>query len=101
MKTINNKITEIVIKTDEKGAPIFASFGDLLLLTINVAPQQGFSISDIRERLTISNKIDLAKDGVIELTTQELTLIKTSFDGFKWSTVHKNLVELSDILNSL
>jgi hypothetical protein len=101
MKTIKNKITEIVLKLDEKGNPIFASFGDLLLLTINMAPQQGFSIIDIRERLLLAEKIELGKEGVIEITNSEATLLKSSFDSFKWVQIHKDLVELSDILNSL
>jgi len=112
MKPILNKITEIIIKTEEKivveGGPIeivpvFATFGDLLLLTINIAPEQGFSITDIRLRLKIANAIEQSNnnDNKIFIDNTELPILKSSFDAFKWRVIHKDIVELSDILNSL
>jgi len=101
MKTLTNKTTQIVLKNDEQGKPVFATYGDLLLITINMAPEQGFSIADIRERIKIANAIDEGKDGEIKFNESESVLLKTSFDKFKWAHVHKDLVELSDNLNSL
>jgi len=101
MKTLTNKTTQIVLKNDEQGKPVFATYGDLLLITINMAPEQGFSIADIRERLKIASAIEESKDGEIKLNESESALLKASFDKFKWAQIHKDLVELSDKLNSL
>lgn len=100
MKIIPNKSTEIVLKLDKEGKPVIAKYGDLLLLTINMAPEQGFSITDIRSRLKIADAINSA-NGEIKVEDAELAILKTSFDKFKWTQVHKDLVELSDTLNSL
>lgn len=101
MKTITNKTTQIAIRVDEKGIPVFATYGDLLLITINMAPEQGFSITDIRGRLKIAAAIESGKDSDMSFEDTEIIVLKTAFDKFKWATVHKDLVDLSDILNSL
>lgn len=110
MKTISNKTTEIILRTEQKIVvegepsqivPVFATFGDLLLMTINVAPEQGFSITDIKARLKLANAIEAGKEGSIIIGDTELPILKSSFDAFKWRVIHKDIVELSDILTSL
>jgi|ERR1035437_1210835 hypothetical protein len=101
MKTITNKQTQIATRLDSTGAPVFATYGDLLLITINMAPEQGFSITDIRTRLKIAGEIESGKGGDMSFEDSEITVLKIAFDKFKWTAVHQDLVDLSDILNTL
>lgn len=115
MKTISNKVTKIILRTEQKivveNGPVetvhvFATFGDLLLLTINMAPQQGFSITDIKARLKLADAIEKGKGdgttlGDIIIEDTELPILKSSFDAFKWTVIHKDIVELSDLITSL
>ena len=76
MKLMLNKVTEIILRTEQKIVvegepsqivPVFATFGDLLLMTINVAPEQGFSITDIKARLKLANAIEAGKGDNVKI----------------------------------
>lgn len=101
MKTISNKTTEIMDGTKD---PIIAfTHAGLLKVVINNPPQGGFSISEMRDRLRIWGFLDTAdlEKADITLEDADFTILKSRFDEFKWAQAHKDVIALSDHLDSL
>lgn len=100
MKTIENKTTSLVLKADDKGQPVFATYADLVSIVINFPVQGGFTITQIKQRLTILAACEVVGE-VILLEDIDLTLVRTLVTEFKWTQVNKDIVNFNDDLNNI
>lgn len=101
MKRFINKATDVVLKFDEKGNPVKALLSDLILLSINQAPQEGFNVSEMRKRLAVAESIDVKALEEIHLSKESLDLVKKCFGEYGFGILSKEIVEIEDMLNSL
>ncbi len=89
MKSITNKTTEI------KNGEVFLDYADLLKAILNVTPQGGISVQDMKMRLKLHDVIDKS-NGTIEFEDSDYNYLKPLLANMKWGISHKNIVEFSD-----
>lgn len=68
------------------------TYAKLFQVALNAPTGQGFSMSDMAERLPILGKLKSAEpDDEIELTAEELTLLNRVYQAHKWGIVHEDI----------
>ena len=101
MAKIENKQTELATSFEKDGTPKFGGYFDLIKLCINFS-EKGFSIAEIKERLDLVEAMEKGKTkGFATVETEALRTIKESVKSFKWSGVHKDVVEFGDYIEKL
>lgn len=96
MKTVENKITNMNIKENDEMKQL--SYGDLIKVLINTPKKDGYSIDEIRQRLKI---IDQINSNNFNFEDSDFILIKNLVNNFKWGTMHIDIVEFANHINSL
>ena len=100
MKTIENKVTEIISGTPDQ--PKMMTYVDLCKLIINQPSQEGFTVEQIRQRLTIFGVLTVTENPEkVEIEVKDFTALKEVINKFKWAQVHKDIVAFVDYINSL
>lgn len=99
MKAITNKETTIVTKEGDSERKM--TYLDLLKLIMNQPPANGYTISEMRQRLKIFAELVEDKKNKINLEDADFTVVKKCVLEFKWAQPHKDIVEFVDHLESL
>lgn len=95
MKKLENKTTEI--QRDENSKTTYADF---CKVCINVMPQGGLDVIQMKTRLDIVTALDSA-NGSIELTTEQVDTLKECVKDMRWAIMHKDLVEFIEAVEKL
>lgn len=101
MIKIENKQTELFITQNEDGTPKFAGIIDLINTCLKRNPPTGLGIEEMRQRFKILDIIDAAKDSDIEVTAEQLKIIKEAIKAFKWAQSHKDVIMFGDYIEEL
>lgn len=97
MKTIENKTTTIVEGTPAKAL----AYVDLLKLIMNVPPKEGYTISEMKQRLDIYAALVPDENNQIKLEDALFEVVKACVNSFKWGAVSKDIVDFVEYLNTL
>lgn len=113
MTQFENKVTEIKVsddtKTPEVGQPVpmrNITYAELAINCLNNQPEGGWSVSEMRDRMNIEEKLTAEKSNpgaIIELEDAELKKLQEcelAIDG-KWLWKEKDIVIFSDYVRSL
>jgi len=106
MKTFINKSTEITMALPPKvegGEPETSVmlFADLAKMSLNTAPQGGWTTDEMRTRINITDKLeDLKVDVKVKLEDAEFEKI-LECSKIKWNFMHKDIVAYEDHLLEL
>lgn len=101
MAKIENKQTELAMSFDKDNNPKLGGYFDLIKICINFS-EKGFSISDIKERLDLVESMEKGKaKGFITIETEKIRMIKEAVKNFKWTGVHKDVVDFGDYIEKL
>lgn len=95
MKTLTNKETEITNIDESK-----MTYADLSKICINVMPQGGLDVTEMKARLKVTDKLDKS-NGKIELEDAEAETLKACVKSMKWTTMHKDLVSFIEEVEKL
>lgn len=99
MKVITNKKTSILSSLEGEVKPM--SYVDLLKMIMNFPPSNGYSISEMRQRLKIYSQLESSKDNTISLEDADFEVVKACVIEFRWTQAHKEIVEFVDHIESL
>lgn len=97
MKTIINKLTSLS-NGKEEGT---LSYNDFLKTIMNIAPKDGYTISEMRQRLKIYAELEPDSNNNINLEDIDFVVVKTCVQAFKWGIANKEVVEFVDHIESL
>jgi len=109
MTKFENKATDIKLSEfegEEKKSERGMTFADLTILCLNLPPQGGYSVSEMKTRLPITEKLDTIKldaNGSVELEQAQLEKIQeceNKMDGH-WTQPHKDLIAFSAYIRKL
>ena len=92
MKTIENK--EINFADDVK------DYATLIKFCMNRTPQGGYTVEEMRKRLRVLDVIEKAGKE-INLEDADFECAKTCVKGMKWGTMHQEIVDFVDYINSV
>jgi len=96
MKKIENKKVDVK-KTDIK------NYFRFIAISINVPPEGGYSIIEMRNRMKILDKItngNELKDSA-EFEDSEFKCIKECVNKMRWGIISKDIIKFADYINSL
>ena len=96
MKSLENKLTLITIQGEEnKSVPV--DYATLIKIVCNTPDQRGYSIQDIKFRLTISDIVSNKKVGIhIHLENADAKYLQNLVENMKWGFIHKDLISFSE-----
>jgi len=96
MGSFKNKKTEITKDENE-----FITFKDLAKACVNVTPEGGLNVSEMKNRLNVMTQLEKS-NGEINITgsTEEETL-KNCVASMKWALIHKHVVEFCEAVNKM
>lgn len=105
-KTFEDKKIKI---EHSSGQTIESSYFKWLSDALNVPPQGGFGVEEMRARLLLSEKISIAtkENKAIELEIADVTKVKEIINGsdkqpkFPFAILDKQIVEFIDTINAL
>jgi hypothetical protein len=96
MGNFKNKKTEI--KKDEND---FITFKDLAEACLNVTPEGGLNVSDMKNRLNVLAQLDKS-NGTIKITgSAEEETLKQCVASMKWRIMHKDVVEFVEAVEKM
>lgn len=95
MKKLENKTTEILKDENSK-----TTYADFCKVCINVMPQGGLDVIQMKTRLDIVTAIDNA-NGSIELTEEQADTLKECVKEMRWAIIHKDVVEFTEAVEKL
>lgn len=96
MKTIELKKVTVLKQT----APTEVNYSEWIKTAINVPPQHGFTVDDIRWRIKVVELIEKAHDDV-SIEDAEFDKVKKCINDMKWNIVDEEIVIFIDYINSL
>jgi len=96
MATFQNIETKITV--GENATPM--TYADLLKVCLGAASSEGITIGDMRNRIKILDKLE-NPGKTMELTTEEVLLVKGVVANFKWAVMHKDLIGFGEHIESL
>lgn len=99
MKTIINKKTEITeqIKQDSPETKKLG-YADLAIITLNIAPERGWTVEEMRIRLTTEEKLkDHKLNAKIKLEDAEFNKV-VECSKLNWNFKHKDILDYCDHL---
>lgn len=91
IKIEKTSIKESALKRDGEDKEV--DYKDLMELTLDVVPQNGFTPKDIRDRNRIQIAIDKEKDGTISLEDADWDNFIKVLDQSRWPIRDKELAE--------
>lgn len=92
MKQLENKTTEIKSENEE------LKYSDLLKAVLMVQPQGGYSVTDMKTRIKLTDLLEKS-NGEIILEDADYNYLKPLVNNMKWNIVHKNIVEMTEDFN--
>jgi hypothetical protein len=95
MKSTKNVTTEI--RKDEND---FVKYSDLAATCINVMPQGGLDVMQMKNRLNVMSQLDKA-NGTIKLEDAEAETLKTCVKEMKWAIMHKDVVSFVEAIEAM
>lgn len=99
MKTIDNKTTNLSFLVEGKEKKM--TYKDILKLILDLPPEKGYSITEMRQRLKIYAEIEPDKKNKINLEDADFSILKKLVLDFKWAQHHKDIVAFVDHIESL
>ncbi len=91
MKTIENKKIEII-----KGQP--TCYVSLIRDALNMPPQGGFSVTEMRKRMEIDIKITSDKMKELKVEDAEYLVIQECVKNMRWGVMSKEICDFCDYL---
>ena len=107
MKEFKNKETEVMIPDEKKSTATelvtkVGTYADLCLICVRSPKEGGFSVEEMRKRFRIIDALDgVGKTATVKLEDQDADLLKQIMSEFKWSNMHKDIIELTDYVSKL
>jgi len=107
MKEFKNKETEVMIPDDKKSTQKDlvtkpATYADLCLICVRTPKEGGFGVEDMRKRFRIIDALtDIKPTATVKLEDQDASLLQEVMTEFKWSNMHKDIIELTDYVSKL
>lgn len=105
MKNVKNQPTKLVssVQKDTEGKDIVSvmSYVDLIKLIMDIPPKEGYTISEMRNRLNIYSKLVVNEKDEIILEDAEFIIVKKAILEFKWAQAHSDIVAFVDYIESL
>jgi len=96
MGNFKNKKTEI-----KNGEDDFITFKDLAEACLNVTPEGGLNVSDMKNRLNVLAQLDKS-NGTIKITgSAEEETLKQYVASMKWRIMHKDVVEFVEAVEKM
>jgi len=96
MGNFKNKKTEI-----KNGEDDFITFKDLAEACLNVTPEGGLNVSDMKNRLNVLAQLDKS-NGTIKITgSAEEETLKQCVASMKWRIMHKDVVEFVEAVEKM
>lgn len=99
MKALINKKTDILLPSGEGVIPV--GYSELIKMVCNSMIQGGYSISDIRSRITISSAADKPSGETIELENSDAVYLQNAVKNMRWYFSHKDLITFTDDIEQL
>ena len=107
MKEFKNKETEVIIPDDAKSTATEmvskpATYADLCVICVRAPKEGGFGVEDMRKRFRLIDALDnIGKTATVKLEDQDAALLTEVMVEFKWSNMHKDIIELTDYVSKL
>ena len=107
MKQFKNKVTEInipdVVKSTEKELVTKpATFADLALICVQAPKEGGFGVEEMRKRFRIIDALEkVGETATVKLEDQDASLLKEICLEFKWSNMHRDIIDFIDAMGNL
>ena len=99
---LENKTTNIRLVLNEGGEAVYATYAELINLVMGVPVQGGYSIDDIRHRISIKDSAEKAKgQGEIEMSITDADYLKKLIKVTKFPFVHEDLLEFIDAIAAM
>lgn len=100
MQTIENRKVKI---EHISGSTIESTYLKWISEAINIAPQGGFTVDEMRTRLLLSEKVSIAirEEKALEVDLAETTKIKELMKAMPFVVLDKQILEFLDYINSL
>lgn len=73
-----------------------------LKVVLGAGGANGLSVADVRIRMRIMDKLDRLEEVascVVWLTKEELTVLKSAWDNFRFGGAHADIVKMDDAIN--
>jgi len=97
MSTLKNKETSIKKSEDE-----MLSYAFLIEQCISVTPEKGFSVSEMKKRLSIHEVITNTKvNSEFKFKAENTMTIKDCVKTMQWGVMHKDIVEFAEAIAEL
>lgn len=96
MKKLENKVTELTDIKDDKEVKM--GYMDLLLIGLNSAPKDGWTVAQMKERFNVIEKIGKVKIGsTVSLEDAEF---QVAYDCriINWAMMHKDIIAFEEYL---
>ena len=94
---LKNTTTEIV--KDEQGAKM--NYVDFCNTCLNVLPQGGLDVSEMKSRLDVKIALDKA-NGSIDFTTKaQVETLKNCVKSMKWAIIHSDVIDFTEAVEKL
>lgn len=94
MKALVNKITRV-----KKNETEFISYFDMFKMALeNNSSRQGFSITEIRDRLTVLNALTGDK---ASLEDAPFNTLRDCWDAMKWNVINKDILDVDEYLKGI
>lgn len=100
MKSIDNKITEIVNVDDQGNRLGQCSYSHLISIAIRQRPQTGYDWNDVDNRIAIQKAIDGHPD-TIQLEDSYFTYLKKLLQTARWTFFHEDLRRFKEDIESI
>lgn len=107
MKQFKNSLTEVTIPDMEKSTEKNyvskkATFADLALMCVRTPKEGGFGVEDMRKRFRIIDVLEgLGNTASAKLEDQDAALLNEVCTEFKWTAMHKDIIEFTDYVSNL
>ena len=107
MKEFKNKVTEIRIPDDKKSTAKElvtkqGTYADLCLICVRAPKKGGIGVEEMRKRFRIIDALEeVGKTATVKLEDQDAVLLREIMIEFKWSNMHKDIIELTDYVSKL
>ncbi len=93
MKKINNM--------EFQDKQIGINYADLMISALNLAPKGGLSVSEMRVRIKVVDKLEAQKNAkTIELEDADKELVKSCFNAMRWGRSSKEIITFEDNLKA-
>jgi hypothetical protein len=96
MKKLKNVTTQV-----QKDAENKTTYADLAAVCINVMPQGGLDVSQMKARLDVMTAIENANGNIELATTAQVETLKDCVKTMRWAIMHKDVVDFIEAVEKL